>query len=419
VRILFCSTAGAGHVGPLVPIARDLAESGHEVLFLLPPGARKLVEQEGFAVSAAPEPEPVATKAIWDTVERDPTTAKVLVNQDYFGRLCTEATLPAAEELCASWQPDLVVHEAAEYASAIAAHRAGIAHVQVAIGLADIEWGGLHAFAGPEIVKFEPDALDVLAASPYLSRLPENLDPSPYPGTIRYQAPEVQPAAGGGGEEHADPGLDFADVDGLADLADLTSDGARLVYATLGSMVGHSGWNWSPGAYRVLLDAFALLQRSNPDVRVLLTVGRKVDPAALGLIPGNTRVVQWFPQDRAFSVASAVVSHGGSGTAYGALSAGLPSVFFPLFADQPYNANLIAGAGAGIQIDTEDLRKHGMPAAAEPAERARLAALAHEVADAMRAVLSDPAYAAKAAELGEQLAGLPPLAEVLGEFLHE
>jgi len=413
VRILFCSTAGAGHVGPLLPIARDLADSGHEVLFLLPPGARKLADQEGFAVSMAPEPEPVATKAIWDSVKRDPTTATVLVNRDYFGRLCTEATLPAAEELCASWRPQLVVHEAAEYASAIAAHRAGIPHVQVAIGLADIEWGGLHAFAGPEIVKFELDALDVIAASPYLSRLPENLDPSPYPRTIRYQSPEAKPATDGGGEEHTDPGLD------LADLADLTMDGARFVYATLGSMVGHSGWNWSPGAYRVLLDAFALLQRSNPDVRVLLTVGRKVDPTALGQIPGNTRVVQWFPQDRAFSAASAVVSHGGSGTAYGALSAGLPSVFFPLFADQPYNANLIAGAGAGIQVDTEDLRKHGMPAAAEPADRARLAALAEEMADAMRTVLGEPAYAAKAAELGEQLAGLPPPAEALSEFVHE
>ena len=403
-------------MGPLLPIARDLAESGHEVLFLLPPGARKLAEQEGFAVSVAPEPEPVATKAIWDSVERDPTTATVLVNRDYFGRLCTEATLPAAEELCASWRPDLVLHEAAEYASAIAAHRAGIPHVQVAIGLADIEWDALHAFTGPEIVEFEADALEVIAASPYLSRLPENLDPSSYPRTIRYQVPEAKGAADGDSEEHADPGLDLVD---LADLADLTSDGTRFVYATLGSMVGHSGWNWSPGAYRVLLDAFALLQRSNPDVRVLLTVGRKVDPTALGQIPGNTRVVQWFPQDRAFSVANAVVSHGGSGTAYGALSAGLPSVFFPLFADQPYNANLIAGAGAGIQIDTEDLRKHGMPAAAEPAERARLAALAEEVADAMRTVLDEPAYAAKATELGEQLSGLPPLAEALSGFVHE
>ncbi len=182
-------------------------------------------------------------------------------------------------------------------------------------------------------------------------------------------------------------------------------------------MVGHAGWNWSPGAYRVLLDAFALLRRADPDVRSLLTVGRKVDPTALGEIPGNTRVVHWFPQDRAFSAASAVLNHGGSGTAYGALGAGLPSVFFPMFADQPYNAKVIAGAGAAIQVDTEDLRKHGMPVAAEPAARARLTALAEEVADAVRTVLGEPSYAAKAWELGNAARrGSRRLAEAPSEY---
>jgi UDP:flavonoid glycosyltransferase YjiC (YdhE family) len=206
-------------------------------------------------------------------------------------------------------------------------------------------------------------------------------------------------------------------VDADPELAAIEAAGKKIVYATLGSMTGRS--QWSPGAYRVLLDAFGLLARSNPEIRVLLTVGNSVDPVALGPIPANTLVRQWLPQRQAFASASSVLSHGGSGTAYGALGAGLPCVFFPLFADQPYNAKLIAGAGAGIQIDTEDVRTHGMPMAGEPADRARLTALAEEVARAVAAVVGEPEYAAKARELAAQLAALPGLMEALSEFVDE
>ena len=160
-----------------------------------------------------------------------------------------------------------------------------------------------------------------------------------------------------------------------------------------------------------------LLERTNPEIRVLLTTGRSLDPVSLGAVPGSTHVLPWVPQDRAFAAAKAVLSHGGSGTAYGALSAGLPAVFFPLFSDQPHNAKLLHEAGAGIRIDTQGLREHGMPLAAEPADRARLAALAEEVAGAVDAVLADPGYAAKAAELGGQLNALPSLDEALSEYV--
>jgi len=403
MRILFCSTAGAGHIGPLLPIAGSFAARGHDVLFLLPPAGRRAAEDAGFAVHEAPPPDQAADRVIQETILRDPKTRTVLINRDYFGRLCTEATLPAAEELCASWKPDLVVHEACEYASPLAAHRAGIAHLQVAIGLAWIEWGCLHEYAGEVLPVFEPEAVRIIGESPYVTRLPEGLDPSEYGRTIRYRAPEEMPTA--------------APEEAEFDLAALAPEGAGLVYATLGSLAGDS--QWSPGSYRVLLDAFARLERSHPDLRVLLTTGRSLDPATLGVIPGNTRVVPWVPQDRAFAAARAVLNHGGSGTAYGALSAGLPCVFFPLFADQPHNAKLIEAAGAAIRIDTEELREHGVPVAAEPADRARLAALAEEVADAVAAVVGDPAYAAKAREIGAQLNALPSLDDALSEYVYE
>ena len=51
------------------------------------------------------------------------------------------------------------------------------------------------------------------------------------------------------------------------------------------------------------------------------------------------------------ATADVVVCHGGSGTSYGALAAGLPIVFVPTFADQLTNAQLISGAGAGMVVE--------------------------------------------------------------------
>lgn len=406
MRILFGATAGAGHVGPLLPVAREVTRAGHEALFLLPPAGKRVAEAAGFRVHAAPAPDPERNRALREAIAADPDAATTLVNRDYFGRLCTEATLPEAERVCARWRPDLVLHEAAEYASALAAHRAGIKHAQIAIGLAEVEWTSLHRYAGAALEQFATDAVEIVAASPYLSRLPAALDASPYRRTLRYRTSQGIE----GGDEPADTVTDESDPAALWG----NSSGCRLVYATLGSMAGRSPF--APGAYRVLLDAFAKLGRRHRNVRVLLTLGRDLDLAALGPIPPNTTVAAWVPQERAFAVADVVVSHGGSGTAFGALAAGLPSVFFPLFADQPSNAELISAAGAGIAVDTVEVREHGVPPAAEPADRARLTALADEVAQALTAVLRDPAYAARALELGNGLATSPRSTDVVGEI---
>lgn len=391
MRILFCSTAGAGHVGPLLPIARTLAARGDEVRFLLPPDGRAAAAAAGFEVETAPEPEPRENADLWARVKADPKLTTVLVNRDYFGRLCTAATLPAALDLCRSWRPDLVLHEAAEYASAIAAHRCGIRHAQVAIGLARVEWGALHKFALQVLPDFEPGAADLFAGSPYLTRLPAVLDPSEYPRTLRYRSPDGAAAA------PAPEGRNPAPEQGRA-------VGPRL-YASLGSMIGPDS-RWHP-AYRVLLDAFTALERSRPDLGILLTVGRSIDPAGLGPVPGNTEIVSWVAQDTAFAEADLVLCHGGSGTAYGALAAGLPLVFFPLWADQPSNAELISTAGAGIAIDTRAAREGAAlddQAAGELRER-----LAREIAAAVEAVLDEPHFSARARELGAELRDLPSL----------
>jgi len=52
-------------------------------------------------------------------------------------------------------------------------------------------------------------------------------------------------------------------------------------------------------------------------------------------------VEAWVPQADALAAATVVVCHGGSGTTFGTLAAGLPLVIVPMFADQPANARLV------------------------------------------------------------------------------
>lgn len=87
------------------------------------------------------------------------------------------------------------------------------------------------------------------------------------------------------------------------------------------------------------------------DARVLLTVGHRFDPALLGPVPPHVHVEHWVDQADVLASADLVVCHGGSGTVYGALAAGVPLVVVPVFADQFENARRAARAGAALVVE--------------------------------------------------------------------
>ena len=89
------------------------------------------------------------------------------------------------------------------------------------------------------------------------------------------------------------------------------------------------------------------------EARVLLTVGRRFDAAGPGPALANVRVEAWVDPADVLCEADLVVCHGGSGTAFGALAAGVPVVVVPLFADQFENGRRIAGAGTGLAVEAE------------------------------------------------------------------
>ena len=174
----------------------------------------------------------------------------MLGNRDLFGRLAATAMLPAMEQVVAEWEPDVVLREPCEYASAVVAGRHSIRTAQVAISLAAAELGSIMA-AAPALEAHRTGLVGELRGSPYLTHLPSALDPSPFPSTFRFREPE--PAA----------------VPALPDW--WNGSDAPLVSLTFGTVLGHM--SMAADVYRTALRAVDGLP-----VRVLLTIGRKIDP---------------------------------------------------------------------------------------------------------------------------------------------
>jgi UDP:flavonoid glycosyltransferase YjiC (YdhE family) len=88
---------------------------------------------------------------------------------------------------------------------------------------------------------------------------------------------------------------------------------------------------------------------------MLVTVGPRADPSALGPHPDHVRVERYVPQGGILRRCDIVVSHAGSGTALAALALGIPQLCLPQGADQFLNAAAIATAGAGLSIPPDQV----------------------------------------------------------------
>ena len=374
-----CSLGGAGHLQPLVPFLDLARRRGHETLVIGPPAIGPLVEATGHPFLAGGEPPESAVAPIRERLPVLPAhEAAVVGNRELFGRLATAAMLPAMERVVARWHPDLVVRDPCEYASAVVGPPYGVAVPQVAIGLAAVEWGSID-LASPALEDHRPGLTDELRRSPYLSRFPAPLDPSPFPDTRRFQ---VRPAT-------PQPLPDW-----------WSGSRAPLVYVSFGTVLGHMAA--ATTAYRTVLRAVDRL-----DARVLLTVGRRFDLAQLGDIPTHVHVQPWVDQGDVLAEAEVVVCHGGSGTTFGALAAGVPVVVVPMFADQFRNATVVAEAGAGVVVARPDA---GGRRPLAPGEAPAIAA-------AIDALRSDGSYRDVAREVAGQMASAPTIDTVLADLL--
>ena len=370
MRILFATTRGAGHVGPLTPFAHACVTAGHDVLVAAAPSTEPHVRRAGLPFAAVGEPDEAVMAAIWERVKAATNEdAGRIVFEEVFAGEFARSALPGMLRLARRWRPDLIVRETCEFASPLVAETFGVPDVHVACLLAVLgttDWD-LHEPLGRLRRDFglAPRHRD-RSLDPYLTLAPRSLEHPAFveiPGTRRFRAPATAPRP----------------------LPDWWSGTERpLVYVSFGSAAAGNGF--FPGVYREAAEALGDLP-----VRVLLTTGTEVDPADLGAVPANVHVERWVPQSTVMAHASAMVGHGGSGSTLAAMAAGMPLAVVPLFADQPENAQRVAELGAGLRLD-------GVSG----------------LADAVTELLTEPRYRRRACAVAEEIAALPPVDAAVG-----
>lgn len=380
MRVLVTSSGMAGHFGPLVPWIHALRERGDDVLVVVPEAARQQAESTGVPVVVGGSPDPVEVDRLWRRFRSaDPTVASVIANREIFGRLDTAAMLPSVERAVADHRPEVVLHEPTEYAGPVVAMSAGLRTMQVAISLAAVEDGSL-AVAAPVLERYGPVAA-ALRSAPYLSRFPAAIDASPYPDTRRYGEPVLAAKS-------------------LPDWWGGSTD--PLVYVTFGTVAGAVG----TGAYQAAVEALESLP-----VRVLITTGQELD---LGEVPQRVHVRSWVDQRDALAEAAVVLCHGGSGTTLGALTAGVPTVIYAMFADQAHNARALERLGVAVVVGPENDGAGDLSAS----ERATYdPGLVPRMRAAIERVLRDGALRAKSQLIAGDVRTRPTPSALLAELL--
>lgn len=383
MRVLFTCVVGHGHFNPMVPLARAFEGVGHEVAFATDPGFVDHVRGVGFRAFPSGIDMPEAMRRF---VARMPEFSQLqpwegmrYVMPGLFGGVRVEPMLADLDLVLADWRPDLLIHDSAEMAGAIAAERAGIPHAEHAIGL----------LRPRELRQLATDMLE-----PVCERIGVRnwgvggingelyLDFCP-PGIQRAEIADV---------EHAQPlrpiGLDEAPGIPMPPwLDDLPAN--PTVYVTLGTV-----FNEDAALFGVILDGI-----QDEDLNVIVTIGPRGDPAALGPRPDNVHIEPFIPQSRLLPYCSVFINHGGSGALIGATQAGVPVLAIPQGADQFFNAEVIAERGVGLRL---------MPDEVNP----------DKVRDATRALLEDRSYGLTVRALRPGIDQMPTPAEVVPILEH-
>jgi UDP:flavonoid glycosyltransferase YjiC (YdhE family) len=344
MRVLITSVSAYGHLQPLIPLTKALAEARHEVAIATGPEVRPRAEAAGFTAFEA-------GISISEAFER---LAVLFPDQSYnrlapseilgwylphlFGEVLTPAMLSDLEPLVQSWQPDVVLHETWEFASPIAAASAGIPSICQTLGLRidDKILGSVAAAVVPlwEQHGLKPDPMAGLYRSLCLDTTPPSLQDHES-AKSRDVVHSLRPIA-----EPPMPG----------ELLPQWIEQRRnvpLVYMTLGT---NNSTNSDISMFRSVIDGLDRL-----DVDVLITIGFSKDPSTIGPLASNAHVENYVPQSLLLPHCSAVICHGGPGTILNSLAQGLPLLILPQGADQYVMGDRVLGAGVGLRLVPEDV----------------------------------------------------------------
>ncbi|MER7942124.1 macrolide-inactivating glycosyltransferase [Streptomyces sp. NPDC094458] len=375
-HIAMFSIAAHGHVNPSLEVIRELVARGHRVSYAIPASFAGTVAATGA--------EPVIYTSVLPTADNPEDWGTELIdNIEPFLEDAVQA-LPQLADAFDGDEPDLVLHDITSYPARVLAHRWGVLAVQL--------W--------PNLVPWEGYAEEV--GGPATAELKRTER-----GRAYYARFAAWLAGNGLGDLSSDDfvarprrGLVLI-PEALQPNADRV-DHARFTFvgACQGDRAGQGEWKRPAGAEKVLLVSLGSSFTDEPAFyrecvkafgdlpgwHVVLQIGSRVDPSALGEVPDSVEVHSWVPQLSVLKQADAFITHAGAGGSQEGLATATPMVAIPQAVDQFGNADMLQSLGVARHLPKEE------------ADAASLRA-------AVLALVDDPDVAARLARIQERMAG--------------
>jgi UDP:flavonoid glycosyltransferase YjiC (YdhE family) len=368
MRVLCSTPPTEGALGPAVPLAKALAEGGHEVIVATGPDLQQRISEQGLAgVVAGPTAMEGALAAMADPAVKDAGGDSHLeFPAAMFGGVIAPAKLPALRELADDLEPTLVLHPPIDLAAPLLAAERGLPSVCYGFG---------HPLEAPMLEAMARRVAPLWSAA--------GLDPDPHAGLYLHRYLDPCPPRlrieRGPAEAVAEPIR--PEIPGDPD-APLPAWAERLgdrptVYVSLGTVPLFN----QPTRFQVLLERLVA-----EDLELVVTVSELHDPADLGELPPNVHVERWLPLAPLLTRCDAVLCHAGTGTTLAALAAGQPLVAVPDGADQFTNAAACQAAGVARVLAPEEVTAEAVRDAVAlvleegSGERAAASLLAAEIA---------------------------------------
>ncbi len=369
MRALFTTQPGIGGFRPLVPLARALANAGHDVAFAGAESFRPHVESCGFEMfpSGIDRAGNDLSGAFPDAPPPGPGRLAWITHLFRVRTAC--ASVPDLLAIAATWKPDVFVSEPTEFGAALAGEILGVPHVVAGpiwfrpqITFAEPHGEARRAFGLPP---------DPEVRRPYRYLVLPMMPPSWVAPTSPYHR---RPTSSGLGHSR-----------GLREAPDVPwkhrLEARPVMHATLGT----TEVNRTPGLYEAIIGGL----RDEPGT-LIVAVGDRRDPAELGPQPPNVIVERYVSHAALLPHCDVVLTHGGYGAIMACLSLGLPMVVLPVNADQPRNARRCADLGVARVVEPEECTPEAIRAAT-------------------RAVLRDPSYRANAERVRDEISAMPGL----------
>src|SRR5262249_25246987 len=200
MRVLVISTAGVGHIYPMVPLARALKGAGHELLWAVPPEAVASIEWVGMGAQSAgtsradtPEAKARRSELLLRLANTDPRDNRFVVWPMWFAGAQASAMLVDLRPVAESWRPDVVIHEPNAVAAGPLAAGRRIPHVVVGYGgfvpqvVLDAAEEQLRSLWQAEELELRPSA--GLYDDLYLHPFPDGFGPPPPAPTVHPMRP--------------------------------------------------------------------------------------------------------------------------------------------------------------------------------------------------------------------------------------